>query len=165
MSGFFLAAASVASPSRKPTVVMLLQPAFTISSMLSAYSASEEDSTSAVVTPRSAAALTRPSCEVWLKDLSSNPPESDTMQALKSELSTAGDDDAASVGALELGVSVAAVLSDARSPQPARARAAMVAIAAIDAVFFTAPPDLGTDELGGTAGRARTAGHSNRRPR
>jgi hypothetical protein len=64
------------------------------------------------------------------------------MHALKDELSAVGDDDAESdaVGALELGVSVAALLSDARLPQPASAREAMMAIAPIDAVFFTAPP-------------------------
>src|SRR5215210_5220710 len=57
MSGFFFAAATVSSLSRKPTVTIILQ-----------------------------SASVRPLYEVWLNDLSSKPPESDTMQALKSEL-------------------------------------------------------------------------------
>src|SRR5919202_100998 len=83
MSGFFFAAASVASPRLKPTVVMLLHFCCTIASTLSLYSAGEFDSTSPVFTPRSFAAFSRPSCDVWLNDLSWNPPESETMQALK----------------------------------------------------------------------------------
>ena len=47
-SGFAFAAAAVASPSRKPTVVIELQPESTICLMLSPYSESEFDSTSAV---------------------------------------------------------------------------------------------------------------------
>src|SRR4051794_36828904 len=103
-SGFFFAAASVASPSRKPTVVIELQPSLTIALMLSAYSASEFDSTSAVWTPNCSAAATRPSWPVWLNDLSSKPPESDTMQALKSGYwSAAGSGLSLSAGAEELG--------------------------------------------------------------
>src|SRR5919112_2234524 len=83
MSGFFFAAASVASPRLNPTVVMLLHFCCTIASTLSLYSAGEFDSTSPVLTPRSLAAASSPSCEVWLKDLSWKPPESETMQALK----------------------------------------------------------------------------------
>jgi hypothetical protein len=60
------------------------------------------------------------------------------MHALNAELSAVGDEDSEVVGALELGVSVAWLLSEARLPQPAIARAAMRAIAPIDAVFFTA---------------------------
>src|SRR5919205_1170021 len=90
MSGFFLAAASVASPRRKPTVVMLLHFCWTIASMLSLNSDGEFDSTSPVLTPRSCAAFSRPSWEVWLNDLSWNPPESETMHALKFAFSAAG---------------------------------------------------------------------------
>src|ERR671929_336061 len=92
MSGFFLAAASVASPRRKPTVVMLLHFCCTIASMLSLNSEGEFDSTSPVLMPRSCAAFSSPSCEVWLNDLSWKPPESDTMQALKLAFWAAGDE-------------------------------------------------------------------------
>src|SRR6478672_788281 len=88
--GFFFAAARVASPSRKPTVVMELQPCLTSASMLSAYSESELDSTCAVWTPRSVLASVRPLSEVWLNDLSSKPPESETSHALKSGWLSAG---------------------------------------------------------------------------
>src|SRR5215208_4543891 len=133
---FFLAAARVASPSRKPTVVMLWQSAATIAWMLSANSEGALDSTSPVWTDMSSSAFTRPSCEVWLNDLSSKPPESDTMQALKSAN--------CSDGALELSVAdgesepLASFPVD-RSPQPARTNTAMAHIAETRAVFFTAP--------------------------
>src|SRR6478672_11522759 len=126
--GFALAAASVASPSRKPTVVIELQPCLTSALMLSAYSESEFDSTWAVW----------PLSEVWLNDLSSKPPESDTSHALKSGWLSAGaellgDDD----GEVPL-----SALSDGRLPQPARTSAAIPTIVAVRAVFFTAPPEI-----------------------
>src|ERR687889_1376640 len=86
MSGFFFAAATVSSLSRKPTVTIMLQSASTIDWMFPAKSEALEDSTSPVSMPSSLAASVRPLYEVWLNDLSSKPPESDTMQALKSEL-------------------------------------------------------------------------------
>src|SRR6187431_2740356 len=84
MSGFFLAAASVSSLSRKPTVTMMLQFASTIDWMFFAKSAAVWDSTSPVSMPNSVLASVRPLYEVWLNPLSSKPPESETMQALKS---------------------------------------------------------------------------------
>ena len=83
MSGFFLAAARVSSLSRKPTVTMMLQLASTIDWMFLAKSAAVWDSTSPVSMPNSVLASVRPLYEVWLNDLSSKPPESETMQALK----------------------------------------------------------------------------------
>src|SRR6476646_8481858 len=132
--GFALAAASVAAPSRKPTVVIELQPCLTSALMLSAYSESEFDSTWAVWTPRSAFASVRPLSEVWLNDLSSKPPESDTSHALKSGWLSAG----AALLVDSVGCELSA-LSDGRLPQPARTSAAMPTIVAVRAVFFTAP--------------------------
>src|SRR5680860_334712 len=134
MSGLAFAAASVASPSRKPTVVIWLQSCWTRASMLSAYSESDCDSISAVVTPRLVLAFTRPSCEVWLNDLSSKPPESETMQALKSGYNSAGvDADGVSEG-------VSLLLVSPRSPQLASVSAATLMSAATRVVLFTAPP-------------------------
>src|SRR6188472_188511 len=99
MSGFFLAAASVASPSRKPTVVMMLQFCWTIWLMLSAYCESPVDSTFAVWMPNWVPASVWPFSAVWLKPLSSNPPESETMHALKFGFDGALDDGASEVGA------------------------------------------------------------------
>ena len=65
-------------------MVIELQPWSTSALMLSAYSESEFDSTCAVWMPRSALASVRPLSEVWLNDLSSKPPESETSHALKS---------------------------------------------------------------------------------
>src|SRR6478752_3607612 len=135
--GFALAAASVASPSRKPTVVIELQPCLTSALMLSAYSESEFDSTWAVWTPRSALASVRPLSEVWLNDLSSKPPESDTSHALKSGWLSAG----AELLVDSVGCELLSVLSDGRLPQPARTSAAIPTIVAVRAVFFTAPPE------------------------
>src|SRR3954447_14106729 len=103
MSGFFLAAARVASPRRKPTVVISLQFCWTIWLMLSAYCSSPVDSTCAVWMPNWLPASVWPFSAVWLKPLSSNPPESETMHALKfGLLAVLADGDAAellSVGA------------------------------------------------------------------
>src|SRR3954451_1851508 len=138
MSGFFFAAASVASPRLKPTVVMLLHFSFTIASTLSAYSDGEFDSTSAVCTPRSVLAFSRPSWEVWLNDLSLKPPESETMHALKSGCCSAG----AELLLSALGVG-SALLLVSRSPQPANVSAATpMTAAATRAVFLTAPPGV-----------------------
>src|SRR5689334_15504761 len=104
MSGFFLAAARVASPSRKPTVVMMLHFCCTIWLMLSAYCESPVDSTLAVWMPNWVAASVWPLSAVWLKPLSSKPPESETMHALKFGLAGTLEDGAAadvvSVGAV-----------------------------------------------------------------
>src|ERR671920_1881935 len=81
-SVFFFAAASVSSLSRKPTVTTMLQLASTMDLMFLAKSAVVGDSTSPVSMPSSVLASVRPLYEVWLNDLSSKPPESDTMQAL-----------------------------------------------------------------------------------
>src|SRR3954470_11287709 len=124
MSGFFFAAASVASPRRKPTVVMLLQSCCTIASMLSLNSDGELDSTSPVLTPRCFAADTSPSCEVWLKDLSWKPPESETMQALKLAFSAGGAE--LSDGVSDELASSLAFVESSRWPQPASAIAAML---------------------------------------
>src|SRR3954453_14175633 len=86
MSGFFLAAARVSSLSRKPTVTITLQSASTIDWMLPAKSEAFFDSTWPVGMPSPDAASVIPLYEVWLNDLSSNPPESDTMQALNPAL-------------------------------------------------------------------------------
>src|SRR6478672_13736180 len=129
--GFALAAASVASPRRKPTVVIELQPCLTSALMLSAYSESEFDSTCAVWTPRSVFASVRPLSEVWLNDLSSKPPESETSQALKSGWLSAGAELLVDSVGEALGLSLA--LSEGRLPQPARTSAAMPTIAAVRA--------------------------------
>ena len=70
---------------------------------------------------------------VWLNDLSSKPPASETMHALKSGLLCAG----AEAEGLSDSVPPGLVVS-ARSPQPARASVATPTSAAIRAVFFTA---------------------------
>ena len=115
-------------------MVTLSQSSSTIAWMLSANSEGALDSTSPVWTPMFSAALCRPSCEVWLNDLSSKPPESDTMQALKSGNCSDG------VLALSDGDSEpVASLSVDRSPQPARVNTAMAPTAATRAVFLTAP--------------------------
>jgi hypothetical protein len=137
VSGFRLAAAAVASPRRKPTVVMMLQFSCTIALMLSGKSDGEFDSTSAVCTPSSSAARSMPSCEVWLNDLSLKPPESETMQALKSGYCS----DGAELVALSVGVGSSPALGSSRSPQPAKINAATPRpAAATRAVFLTAPP-------------------------
>src|SRR3954469_19376210 len=82
MSLFFFAAARVSSLSRKPTVTMMLQFASTIDWMFLAKSEAVLDSTSPVGMPSWVFASVSPLYEVWLNDLSSKPPESDTMQAL-----------------------------------------------------------------------------------
>ncbi len=76
-----------------------------------------------------------------MKDLSSKPPESETMHALKSGYcSAAGSSPDSAVSVSEADSPSGS--SDARSPQAAKLRAAMHATAAIRAVFiFTAPPD------------------------
>ena len=116
-------------------MVTLSQSSSTIAWMLSVNSEGALDSTSPVCTPIVSAALSRPSCEVWLNDLSSKPPESDTMQALKSgycseEVLSLSDGDSEPVASLP---------SVDRSPQPARINAAMAPTAATRAVFLTAP--------------------------
>src|SRR3954452_25457353 len=86
MSGFFLAAARGSSLSRKPTVTITLHSASTIDWMLPAKSEAFFDSTWPVGMPSSDAASAMPLYEVSLNDLSSNPPESETMQALNPAL-------------------------------------------------------------------------------
>ena len=72
--------------------------------MLSAYWSSPVDSTCAVWMPNWSPASVWPFSAVWLKPLSSNPPESETMHALKSGLA------AATVGAASEVASVGAAL-------------------------------------------------------
>jgi hypothetical protein len=110
--------------------------------MLSAYSASDCDSTSPVLMPRSSLAATRPSCDVWLNDLSSKPPESETMQALKLAAPAGGGLlDSVSVGSALVVESEPDVLSSSpRSPQALSPRASTPTSATILAVFLTAPP-------------------------
>src|SRR5690606_11009739 len=137
----FFAAFKVASASRKPTVMMLLQPALTISLMLSSNSVCACDSISPSCTPSCSAASSRPSCEVWLNDLSSKPPSSETMQALKSGWLSVGVDSVGSSDALWEAVGVgssADELSSSRSPHAVSARDATMMAAATRAVFFTA---------------------------
>src|SRR3954447_25306679 len=140
MSGFFFAAASVASPRLKPTVVMLLQSCCTIASTLFFYSEGEFDSTSPVLTPRSLAAFSRPSCEVWLNDLTWKPPESETMHALKFAFCAAGAELSVAEGLSEAVASPPLLEESSRCPQPARANAAMLRAAAARAVLVTRPP-------------------------
>ena len=75
-------AAPVAGASRKPTVTMRSQPWVTMLLMFGAKSESLEDSASAFSIPRFFSAASRPSWLDSLKDLSSQPPASETMQAL-----------------------------------------------------------------------------------
>ena len=102
----------------KPTVTTMLQPALTIWSMLVAKSEVVLDCASFCLTPSWATASVRPLWEVWLKDLSSKPPASETMQAVKSE---AG---AAAVEAPPAGADGAAVFAGGGVAQPASSRAA-----------------------------------------
>src|ERR671921_663007 len=145
MSGFFFAAASVASPRRKPTVVMLLQFCCTIASMLSLNAEGEFDSTSPVLTPSVCLAVSSPSCEVWLNDLSWKPPESETMQALKSAFSAGGAELSVADGLSEAVVSPSPLVESSRWPQPASASAAMLKAAAARAVLLTRPPGSPAD--------------------
>ena len=73
--------ASVASASAKPTVMIMLQLASIMAWTLPAYSPSAFDSIWLVWMPSSSAARIMPLCAVSLKDLSSKPPASETMQA------------------------------------------------------------------------------------
>jgi hypothetical protein len=79
------------------------------------------------------------------------PPESDTMQALKSGFDCAGaDEDSAADGESEAAGSAVFVVP--RSPQPAKVRAATAHRATTRAVFFTAPPDLDFRSIGSRPG-------------
>src|SRR5690606_29019659 len=73
------------------------------------------DSTWPVSMPSSVLASVRPLYEVWLNDLSSKPPASDTMQALKSAAPAAGDEAVPSDG----GAAVSAVPAPGGSAHPA----------------------------------------------
>src|SRR5215212_4262492 len=117
MSLFFFAAARVSSLSRKPTVTMMLQFASTIDWMFLAKSEAVLDSTSPVGMPSWVLASVSPLYEVWLNDLSSKPPESDTMQALNPAPPPA-DALALAGGAAEVSPPVPGALA-----QPATARA------------------------------------------
>ncbi len=80
-SGLAVADSRAAGARRKPTVMIVLQPWSTRLERFEAKSVSACDWTSiGFFEPSSAAAWSRPSLPSWLNDLSSNPPESDTMQ-------------------------------------------------------------------------------------
>src|SRR6478735_1796381 len=109
----------VAAESAKPTVTMTLQPWSTRFVRLGAKSVSASDCTLIGSTPSSLAAFSRPSDPSWLNDLSSNPPESETMQGTKSEAAAPPDDSPPSSGAEAQPASRSAALSAASPPMAA----------------------------------------------
>src|SRR5699024_9958509 len=87
MSGLSSAAAWMVSSRLKPTPMVSEQPACTIASTLPVYWPGSVDSASRSETPSSSLARIRPLYPDSLKEASSQPPSSETMQARKSLLS------------------------------------------------------------------------------